>query len=335
MSIDITEVTDGDIWNELVEQSQHGTPFHRAEAVEVFAEYSNTTPFLFAGYKGQEPIGLIPLFSLSRGPVQAIFSPPPDLKIPYLGPILLKQDQVKQRKAERRHQRFCEGVEEAITDVVDPQYIHIRTAPGYTDPRPFIWNEYDITPRYTYKVNLELPTEDLFMSFSSDVRQNVRKSDESRYELSEESEGAAEEIIERLHDRYAAQNVSYTVPPSFASDLYNVAPDGIVRPYVCRVDEEFVGGVLTLEDDQTLYRWKAVNDRSHDVPATDLLDWYIIQEAQIRGLESYDLVGANNPRLTKYKSKFNPRVRTHYSIERSTVVTRVIKSIYKWRRAFE
>lgn len=328
MSIDVSLVYDVDEWNELVDRSQQETPFHRFEALDVLTDYSNATLYPFVGYKGQEAVGLFPVFSLSRGPIRVAVSPPPDLKISYLGPALLNQGKMKQRKAEKRHRRFNEAVYDEIETEINPQYVHVRTGTKYTDPRPFIWSGFDITPRYTYEVDLSPSCEELFMTFSSDVRRNVRRTNEDSYELSEGGADDIEEIITNVRDRHAEQGLRYDVPPSFAADLYRELPEGTMRSYVCRSDGVFVGGVITLEDDETIYRWQSINDRDHDVPATDILDWHVIQDAHDRGIERYDLVGANNRRISKYKSKFNPDVRAYFSIERSTRTTNALKSLY-------
>ncbi|MFC7115375.1 hypothetical protein ACFQH2_11060 [Natronoarchaeum sp. GCM10025703] len=79
MSVEI-ELYDGDDrerWNRHVDQSPQSTPFHRYEALEVLADASGTELYPMVGYKGQEPVGLLPVFVLSKGPVAAAFSPPP------------------------------------------------------------------------------------------------------------------------------------------------------------------------------------------------------------------------------------------------------------------
>lgn len=328
MSISVSLTRDPDEWNELLAQSPQRTPFHRFEALQVLSDHSDMPLYPFIGYKGEEPVGLFPVFSVSRGGIRAAFSPPPELKIPYLGPTLLNQENVKQRKAEKRHRRFNEAIFEEVETEISPRYVHLRTGTEYTDPRPLMWDGFDITPRYTYEVEISTPSDELFMTFSSDVRRNIRRTDEESYELSEGGPDDIEEIITRVREYHAEQGVAFNVPPPFASDLYRKQEDGAVRAYVCRSDGAFVGGLLTLEDDRTMYRWQAVNDHEHDVPASDILDWHVIQDARNRGIERYDLVGANNARIAKYKSKFNPSVRIYFALERSTRTTKALRSLY-------
>lgn len=329
MSVEASLLADAEEWNDLVDRSDETTPFHRYEALEVVADHSGTTLYPYAAYKGQEPVGLFPVFTMRRWPLRTAFSPPPDLEVSYLGPAQLNGASPKQRKAERRHRQFIESVFEQVDEEVEPHYAHVRSSTGYDDPRPFIWNDFEPTPRYTYEVDLGPSEDDLFMSFSSDVRKNVRKAEEFDYDLREGDAADVERIIRRVQGRHEEQGVSYNVTRGFARDLFRSLPDGTVRAYTVERDGRFVGGKITLEDDETLYGWQTVADLDDDLPATDLLDWKMMKRAKERGLERVDLVGANDPRLCGYKAKFNPKVRTHYSLERSSPTTETLKQVYK------
>ena len=328
MSVEATLLREPAEWNALVERSGDTTPFHRYEALQVIAEHSDTTLYPYVGYKGQEPIGLFPVFALRRGPLRTAFSPPPDLEISYLGPAQLEGHGTKQRKAEKRHRRFVDSVLEAVDAEIDPHYTHVRAGTAYQDPRPFIWNGFEPTPRYTYHVDLTPDVDDLFMSFSSDVRRNVRNAADAAYEIAEAGPAGVERIVRSVRARHDEQGVSYNVTPAFARDLHRILPDGVVRAYTCEHHGEFVGGKLTLEDEDTCYGWQTASDLDADLPVADLLDWTVMQRAKGQGRSSMDLIGANKQRLCGYKAKFNPSVRTHYSLEDSSRATDAIKSLY-------
>jgi len=54
-----------------------------------------------------------------------------------------------------------------------------------------------------------------------------------------------------------------------------------------------------------------------------------MRTARDRGLTQYDLVGANNERISKYKAKFSPQLRMYQTIERGTPVMNVVSELYK------
>lgn len=333
LEIEVYGPTDRDRWNGLVEQSPHGTPFHRYETLEVLAEHSAAELHPLVGYVGQEPIGLLPVFSMYKGPVAAAFSPPPELKVSYLGPALLNFSKLKRRKAERRHSRFVENCIDLIDSELNPRYTLVRTAPWYDDPRPFVWNDFDVEQAYTYVVDLSVGTDGLFEQFSGDARRNIRNgTDDVDVVIREGSGPTARKIISQVKDRHDEQDESYRLLPETVVELYEQLPDGIVRPYACTVDGEFAGGVVTLEDDETIYRWQGGAKPDTDVPINDRLDWQIMRDAMDRGVEYYDLVGANNRRLCGYKAKFAPDLQTYYSIQDGTRSMNFVSGLYKQLR---
>ena len=329
MAIDITTVHDAAEWNELVEQSSHATPFHRAESLDVLAQHTDSVLHPFVGYKGHEPVGIFPVFEISKGPVSTVFSPPPNCKISYLGPALLNHAKQKQRRQEKTNSRFVAGCLAELESRIDPSYTHVRTSTLYTDTRPLIWGGFEPKTRYTYVVDLSKPTEELLSAFSSDARSNITGTDDTAYEIAAGGEAELTDTIGRLQDRHAEQDVSFNITPEFVLDLSRQLPDDVFRLYTCRVDGELVGGHITLEAGETIYGWQSWGARDVDVPVNDLLDWEIITSARDRGRSQYDLVGANNERISKYKAKFAPSLRTYQTLERGTPVMNLVSELYK------
>ncbi|MFC7045397.1 lipid II:glycine glycyltransferase FemX [Halobacteriaceae archaeon GCM10025711] len=331
MGIDVRKATDDDLdrWNDYVDRSTGGTPFHRREALSVMAETSGADFHPLVGFKGQEPVGLLPAFQVDVGPVTAAFSPPPDLRIPYLGPVVLESSQLKQRKAERRHRRFVDGAVEWLGDAVAPRFVHFRTVTAYDDLRPLQWNGFEATPAHTYVVDLTRDRDDLLSSFSSDARQNIRSGEDVEYAVREGDVDDVRRIVDGVRRRYEEQGLTYGIDPSFVTALYRRLPDGVVRPYVCTVDGEYAGGMVTLESDDTIYRWQGAVDTSVDAPANDLLDWHIMRDAMDRDVAGYDMVGADTRRLNGYKAKFGPAVVRYHRMERASLPVRYAARLYQ------
>lgn len=333
MSIDIRAEDElaPDTWDSLVQRAEYTDAMHQWATLDVLAEYSNCTVHRLVGYKGQEPVGVFPVFARRYGPFAAAFSPPPSLRIVYLGPGLLNMDKLKQRKTDRRQRRFVDGVFEWIESNLGPEYLHVRTGPGYPDVRPFTWNGCRVSPTYTYHVDITGSESELLGRFSRDARSNIESAADTEYEIVERGPEAIDRILEQVRSRYESQGIEYGVPTSFVQDLYERSPDGTVRPYTCRVEGEFVGGIVAFEFRDSISRWQGGvrPEASTDLPVNDLLDWALIQAGRERGLETYDLVGADNPRINKYKSKFGPDLAQYYSIERGTALGTLASRLYK------
>lgn len=320
MSIDVTLLEDGpDAWNRFVDQSPEATPFHRYEALSVLADRTGWTLHPLVGRKGQEPVGILPLFEGRHGPLRELRSPPPGVEVFYLGPARLNFAKLGQRKAERRNRAFVEGCAEWIDDR-DPDYVDVRTVDRYTDTRPFQWRGFEVAPSYTYVLDLSPEESELLDRLSREARRNVTDV-ETDYAIEVGDVADARAIVADVRARHEAQGEPYPLDPQFVADLHEALSAEHVRPYVCRADGRRVGGLVALEYGDTIYRWQGGvrPDGDVDIPVNDLLDWHVIRDARERGLARYDFVGANVPRLCAYKAKWAPDPVPYYVVTRSTL----------------
>ena len=334
MGIEVTrlEETEGDRWNRYVGRASNALPFHRHEALKAIASESGSDLHLLVGLKGEEPVGLLPLFYEKRGPgrtLQYLTSPPTMIQVPYLGPLLLTDSKMKQRKEEKRNKRFIENCNEWIDTNFDPDYVHIHTHDRFSDARPFIWNEYDVEPLYTYVLDL-MPDEDaLLEKFSSDARNNIRNANEDRYSFEKGDDETIRRIVKHMRRRISGIDERYHgITPELGVKMYNALPDGYVRPYELWVDGEYAGGGITLESDDTVFRWQGFSKSPVDFPVNDVLDWCIMRRAANNELDRYDLVGAMESRLCEYKAKFNPEPRVVYAASRKSLRMHGLLSVF-------
>ena len=102
---------------------------------------------------------------------------------------------------------------------------------------------------------------------------------------------------------------------------------------MCRIDGSFAGGILTLETDYGIYGWLGSAKTDSNIPVNDLLQWRVCTDAIDRGLQRYDLIGANNERIYSYKAKFAPELHTYYNLQTGTWDLNLAANIYRrvWR----
>lgn len=326
MSVEVRRLRDDrrEAWNRLVERSAQTNPFHRLEALELQAADTGTRLHPLVARDGDTPVGLFPVFELNRGPVTGAFSPPPKAGGLMLGPALLDGERGR-RSACRPVGRFLDW----IADRIDPDYEQFYVA-EYDDVRPFQWSDYDVRSRFTYVVELT-DEDDLLERFSRDARRNVRRTDASDYDIAEGGADAVRYVVGLVAERYREQGLPFPVDEEFAVALYRRLPEGRVRPYVCTADGERVGGLLVLEHGDTAYRWQGgvKPAAGTDVPVNDLLDWHAIREALDRGASRYDLVGAGDPDINRYKAKFDPELRPRYAIRGGEPLVRSLVEYYR------
>lgn len=336
MSIEITAREDlsAEKWDRLIEQSSAGTPFHYNGVIETVAEYADATLHPLVGYKGQEPVGVFPLFEKTKGPVTVVLSPPPDLQIPSLGPSPVNRQELNVRKRDIRNDRFVRAVSEWIEEQIGPHFTNVQTSARYGDIRPFIWEGYDAVPRFTYQVELPSDPDELLERFSRSVRTSIRDEYDCEWTISHGEPRDIDRILTQVRKRYEDQGQGevFSLTASFLHDLRDRLPEGTLRWYVCRIDGSFDGGIITLETDSTICGWLGGAKTGSDLPVNDLLYWDLCRGAIDRDLEHYDLVGANHERIYKYKAKFAPELHTYYNLQKGSTAMNVGVEIYRHLR---
>lgn len=319
MSITISTLDseDADTWDGYVDRSPHGTIFHTYAALETQAKHGNSTLHPLVGYKGEEPVGIFPVFETHKGPLTFVFSPFTELHVPNLGPALLGLEQLKQRKREQRHERFIDGCIEWIDSAIDPHYVSIRAGWRYDDLRPFTWNGFDASPSYTYLIDLDTDEEELIGRFSQSPRRNIRNHIDDEYEIVEGGRAEIEWIARRMDERVAEKGKKRAVDPSFFVDLADRLGDDQFRPYVLRFEGNPVAGTILLKFGDTAHSWQGGARPVTDFPANELLEWHMLVESMNRGVTTFEIVDANDYSVNRFKTKFNPEVRAYHTLNRS------------------
>lgn len=329
MSIEVRYADDPAGWDDLVERSPEGTPFHLWGFLQVLSDHANATLHPLIGYVGQEPVGLVPIFRIRRGPLTALLSPPPQLKVSYCGPILVNFGKLKRRRAEERHRELVDTCLDFLGEELSPNYVHLRTTTRYGDVRPFVWNGFSASPGYTYVVDLSPGPDGLLEAFSTDARQNIRNGSPDAFEIREGGPEVIERVVSQLQTRHAELAEDYPLTAGYVVDLWRALPDGVVRPYAATMDGSFVGGTVTLRFADTVYAWQGGAKNDADLPTNDLLKWRVMRDAIDAGIARYDLVGANNPRISTYKSKFAPELEQYHELTRGSALVRLAVDAYR------
>jgi len=309
-------------------------PFHTPEALSVLDEYASGKLQLFAGYNGQNPVALLPLF-VQREPVGTIVtSPPPGFSVPRLGPILLPASP-KRSKQERGNRRFTEQVVDELDLHSGRTLFWMAGNTEYTDPRPYRWSAFDVETAFTYRVNIEGQSADeLLANCSKSLRREIR--DVQDLDVSVEREGleGTKAIYEQTKARYAQQDKTFSLSWPYVRDLVE-SLDRRAQSYVARDPTgTFLSGITVLYSNDAAYFWQGgARGEYNGTTVNSYLHWQIIEDLiddpPVESVTAYDLMGANTDRLCKYKSKFGPSLESYYTIESAGPQMRLAKRAYR------
>lgn len=320
-------------WDEELPATGHQV-FHEAALLELLERHSDADELrLYAGRKGDHLVGLLPVF-LNHGPLgtRTISSPPPGMHVPYLGTVLMPKSP-KVRKCERVNNRFTRGVVEDL-GVDRRSLVFLVCGPGYDDPRPYEWAELAVDTSFTYVLPVgDRSAEELLGEFSKSRRREVRKADDLDVSIERGTIEDAREVYAQTRDRFAEQDEYYGLTWSFVSDVVEALGEQS-RTYVARgPDGEFLSGIIVLYSGDTGSFWLGGVRAEYDhVSINSLLHWAIIrdiaEDPELSDITAYDMVGAGEYRLSKFKSKFGPRLRPYYVVNSGGIQMWASRSAY-------
>ncbi|WP_265107833.1 GNAT family N-acetyltransferase [Halosolutus halophilus] len=310
--------------------------FHDPDALSVLDDYTDAELHCYAAYKGDQVVGMVPLFVSDRSIGRTVFSPPVSQGVPRLGPII-NPHSPKQRKWERINSGLANGVIDAL-GLGDRTTLFRMTCPlGYADPRPYGWNDLAVEPEFTYVVDLEGCTdiEDAMAGFSKSLRNEMRRLDDVDLAIETEGIDSALRVYDDVVDQFEEHGDTAPMSRAFLRDLLSSLDVDRWRVYVARSpDGEYQSGIITLFSNDLAYYWQGGVVASYEsVSVNNLLHRAILEDLvtdpQFDSIEGYDLVGANTERLCEYKGKFNGELRPYYVVESSGLEMRVAKSTYQ------
>lgn len=309
-------------------------PFHTAEALTVLDDYADGDLHLFAGYKGQNPVALLPVFVQRRSVGSIVTSPPPGLSVPRLGPILMPASP-KRSKRERLNRRFAEHVVDELGLSGSRTLFRMIGNTNYTDPRPYRWADFEVGTFFTYTLDIdEQSADELISNCSKSLRREIRDVRELDVTVDAEGISGAKAVYEQTVDRYDQQDKEFSLSWPYVRDLVD-ALDERVRTYIARApDGAFLSGITVLYSNDAAYFWQGGARGEYDgTTVNSYLHWRIvedlIEEPPVESVMSYDLMGANTDRICQYKSKFGASLEPYYTIESAGAGMELAKRAYR------
>ncbi|WP_292522485.1 GNAT family N-acetyltransferase [Methanoculleus sp.] len=310
----VERVEDKDTWDAFIDDSPSGLLFHRWDYLHLTAKHTESTLLPYGVYKGDELVSVFPLFCKRIHGVNAIFSPPPLTVIPHLGCVMNRQFAgLRQSKKESLLGMVAGEIQEELRNL-SPNYLSITFVPEFNDVRHYLWDRCDAKVRYTYTINLERSLEDLWNNLHYKLRNKLKK--EAGAGLRLERNGDVSTLYRLISDRY--KNPSVDIPPikrDYLEDLVRAYPDRI--GIYCLYDaEDEVTAVVAAQEYRRFLLWIGTPKIETSHAGNEYLQWLLIQRAQAEGYRTFENMGANNPDLAFFKSRFNPDLTMYFEIEK-------------------
>ena len=332
MSIElrIAEDNEQDNWDAIVEAAQQGTIFHTYKWLKIVEKHTKSKLYPIIGMKGTTIIGIYPIFYLKNFLFKSVFSPPPWVSVPYLGPVIADYDKLKQDKKESIFIEFQRKVDEFIKSELESNYILISTSPGLLDARPFKWTGYHVEPIYNYIIDLNKGDDYAWQQFKKNLRQNINRAIREGICIEEGSKEGLEWILNAFARRYKEQGKVASISKEYILDLYNAFYPQNLKIFVAKYNGEVVSGMVDIYYKDKVVSWLGnMKANVEGASPNELLQWEAIKSAIDHGLKYYEEMGANTERLCHYKSKYNPDLLICFSAKKySSIISKLAEVAY-------
>ena len=329
MTIEVRIAENGDLkkWDMLIEASPYGTIFHTLDWLRIAEKYTNSELYPLIGLKGEKAIGFFPIFYEKKGPLKMVFSPPPKVGIPYMGPVLLGYDKLKQEKKESLITDFYTGIDRFIQDNFKPHYIDFKLPPSLIDCRPFTWLGYQAKPVYSYLLDISAGLSNLEANFSIQARKNIKKAEKDGLKFELGSKEELEILYSMLYDRYAEQERKIPISKDYLLDVFNRFFPENFKVFVIRYQDEIVSCGVKLCYNNRVIDWIG-QPKTTIRTANDYLHWSVMKWGVEHKLRYYEIIGANTQSICQFKSKFNPSLEIYFETKKSTITGTIAEKLY-------
>lgn len=329
MEIKILDDKDSSLWDAIVDDSPIGTIFHKWEWLRIAEKHSRSRLYPIIGLRGNRPVGVFPLFYLRRWMLKAVFSGGLGGLMPTLGPIIIDYDEIQQHKLEHIYREFQGQVDDFIKSELHPNYIYIITSPGLLDVRPFVWSNYQVSPSYTYKLDLTPGEARVFDTLKSELRNTIRGGGKKGLVVKEGTAADIEYLYRSLEANYKAQNRRLSLPKEYLYDLFQEFGSRNLRLFKALHNGQNAGAILLTTYKDTTSVWVgAAKSKIAGLPTNDTIQWEAIKWSIQNDYRTFELVGAGVERLCEFKSKFSPRLEVYFDIKRSDLLGKLAEKAY-------
>jgi hypothetical protein len=280
-------------------------------------------------WDGKELIGLMPVFFYDIPLRKVVLSPPPSLAIPYLGPVMKKQLGKKPCKKQSIFHEFQKKIDDFLKITLKSNYVQIRTSPGTSDLRPYVWSNYQIMPEYTNFIDLTVGKNKVWENFSQNVRRGVSKANESGISVTTGGREDVESIYSLLLKR---QKVPST--KEFLYEIFeNFYPDNL-NFFIAKKDDVPVTGTINTLYKNNIGGWIGVPKVSIDGVSPNVspnypLIWESIQWACNNNYKQFEIIGASDRKTYTFKVQFCGDIAPFYRMKWYSPINRLVISLYR------
>jgi len=319
-------IDDKQLWDKFADNSTRGLLFHKWDFLKLLEEYSGYQLLPYGIHKGDELICVFPLFFKKVVGQKVLFSPPPRMGVPFIGPLMHRNyHNLRQDKKEAHINLVAKEIDSEFRRIA-PHYFQVYLVPDLLDMRPFINLKYQAVPNFTYTWDLTRALEDIWNSFSRVCKQNICKGLDKNYQLEKCSDHT--KLVELLTERYKGKGKTFSFNPLFLEELLHAFPDSCAIYYLCHNDER-VSGILITEYKNRIFCWHGLPKprEAGNTYANETLLWKLMEKAKLESFTAFEVCGADTPEICSFRNKLNPQLELCFKLLKKDLIGAVAQKV--------
>ncbi len=304
---EIRAVKDRAPWDAFVHTAIGGTVFSTCTWLDCATQALSGEALRIGVYKKDKLVAGLAALVEKRGLFTHLETP---ALTPHTGLLFAPLASKGHAKIEAERQRACELLIEHLQKNYD--HLHLTHTPAFGDMRPFSWANWQVSVRYTYRMDLS-DLDALWQRVERRTRTVIRKAEKLGFRLLPTNDL---DLFAHLYDKiYAHQQKAPPIATAITQRFVAaVLEAGLGRAFTATSPEgDTAALVVFVEDGDTAYAWVAGADPAlNNTGATSLLYWKYFEQSQ---QSRFDFVGANIPSIAFFKRGLGGDLVPYYATE--------------------
>lgn len=323
MSLILKQDINADLWTKYIHGHRLATIFHDLDWLDILEKSYNVKIVRLGFFKGGCLVGVMPLSLQKLGFFKILGSPLSRMSTQYQGfliddgisllDIFAALDKYqKENKIDYLQLYFNEKLPENLFE----NY-------GYATETC-----------KTYVIDLNKNKETLWQDLEKSCRYKIRKAENLGLEILEANslDNWLEDYWFILNQLYGLQNMLPPDPKQFYINIWNkLNHKNKIKVLLVRSNNKIIAGSISLLYKNKVYGLDGVSLREQKTQGpNNALEWYLIKWAQKNGFGEYDMLGANIPRIAKFKKSFGGNLREYtYAYRSNNAISKIARSAYQ------
>ncbi len=304
-------------WDELVSNSPQGSVFQTTS----WLENLNTRSYkiFVCSYKNNIVAG-IPITYIKKNGLKFATNPP---FTPYLG-VVFKTNENKTKYVNQLSFETKISITFANQLKTFP-YFSFSFNYHFNDPLPFIWENYSVSPRFTYLLKLD-NLDELLSNMERDTRNRVVTA--QKYNLSIEK-GKINDLTTLIELTYKRKGLKIPYTKNFYEESFKDFLKNMVLLIMKDNDEVIAGSLMAFDNKRSYYLIGGFKEDERYKGLGQLLIWNMITYSKnTLNLSEFDFVGTPNPNIERFFRGFGGELTPYYFINKKNNFYRLSKMLF-------